>query len=158
MGRNRLWLLIAAWRGICAYARVCLRVCQSRGWGTKGSVQKLLILSSRKAMSLNQGHFRIVSPIRNSLSPTHTHTHIHTRTNTQTIPPSQRMIDGPSNSSACWREKWIPAFGWRHYSTVTVWRMLIMAYMTADSKAIQAGGFRWHKHTHRLCACWDKLH
>lgn len=40
--------------------------------GTKGSVQKLLILSSRKAMPVNQGQFCIVSPISNLPSP-HTH-------------------------------------------------------------------------------------
>lgn len=69
MGRNRLWLLIAAWRWIC----VCECVSEHR-MGTEGSVQKLLILSSREAMSLNQGQFRTVSPIRNLLSPQHTHT------------------------------------------------------------------------------------
>lgn len=54
---------------------VCVFTCVSeQRMGTKGSVQKLLILSSREAMSLNQGQFRIVSPISNLPSPQHTHT------------------------------------------------------------------------------------
>lgn len=78
MGRNRLWLLIAAWRWICVSVCECVYVftCVSeQRMGTKGSVQKLLILSSREAMCLNQGQFRIVSPISNLPSPsTHTWT------------------------------------------------------------------------------------
>lgn len=54
---------------MCVYVRVSVQ-----RMGTKGSVQKLLIPSSREAMSLNQGQFRTVSPIRNVPSPQHTHT------------------------------------------------------------------------------------
>lgn len=76
---------------------MCVFTCVSeQRMGTKGSVQKLLILSSRKAMPLNQGQFCIVSPISNLPSP-HTQTH----TSPLTIPPSQRVMDGTSNSSAC---------------------------------------------------------
>lgn len=58
---------------------VCVFTCVSeQRMGTKGSVQKLLILSSREAMSLNQGQFRIVSPISNLPSPQHIHTHTQT--------------------------------------------------------------------------------
>lgn len=55
-------------------ACVCVFTCVSeQRMGTKGSVQKLLILSSREAMSLNQGQFCTVSPIRN-LPSLNTHT------------------------------------------------------------------------------------
>ena len=60
----------------CLEMDLCVRVfmCVSeQRMGTEGSVQKLLIPSNREAMSLNQGQFRIVSPITNSPSPKHTH-------------------------------------------------------------------------------------
>lgn len=58
---------------------VCVFTCvPEQRMVTKSSVQKILILSSREAMSLIQGQFRIVSPISNLPSLEHTHTHIHT--------------------------------------------------------------------------------
>lgn len=77
---------------------MCVFTCVSeQRMGTKGSVQKLLILSNRKAMPLNQGQFCIVSPISNLPSP-HTQTHTHFTFNNT---PPQRVMDGTSNSSAC---------------------------------------------------------
>lgn len=53
---------------------VCVFTCVSEEkMGTRGSVQKLLILSSREAMSLNQGQFCIVLPISNLPSLKHTY-------------------------------------------------------------------------------------
>lgn len=55
---------------------MCVFTCVSeQRMGTEGSVQKLLILCSREAVSLNQGQFRTVSPIRNLPSPQQTHAH-----------------------------------------------------------------------------------
>lgn len=83
---------------MCVY--VCVFTCvPEERMGTRGSVQKLLILSSREAMSLNQGQFCIVSPISNL--PSLKHTHIQRTVLPLTIALSQEVMEGTSNLSAC---------------------------------------------------------